>query len=48
MRLTTSVLNKPEYIEVFDNRRRRHSAAGYLSPAEYEEKFKSTAWGVEA
>jgi hypothetical protein len=24
-----------------------HSAANYLSPAEYEEKFKSAAWGVE-
>ncbi len=25
-----------EYIEVFYNRRRRHSALGYVSPAEYE------------
>jgi putative transposase len=24
------------YIEVFYNRRRRHSALGYVSPAEYE------------
>jgi transposase InsO family protein len=32
-----------EYIEVFYNRRRIHSAANYLSPAEYEEKFKSAA-----
>ena len=32
-----------EYIEVFYNRSRIHSAANYLSPAEYEEKFKSAA-----
>jgi transposase InsO family protein len=32
-----------EYIEVFYNRSRIHSAAGYLSPAEYEEKFKRAA-----
>lgn len=25
-----------EYIEVFYNRMRRHSALGYVSPAEYE------------
>ena len=25
-----------EYIEVFYNRRRRHSSLGYVSPAEYE------------
>ncbi|WP_394164981.1 IS3 family transposase [Neptunomonas phycophila] len=25
-----------EYIEVFYNRVRRHSALGYISPAEYE------------
>ncbi|HYI01829.1 IS3 family transposase, partial [Hyalangium sp.] len=25
-----------EYIEVFYNRRRRHSSLGYLSPLEYE------------
>ena len=25
-----------EYIEVFYNRRRRHSSLGYLSPASYE------------
>ena len=28
-----------EYIEVFYNRRRRHSKLGYLSPAEYEAKY---------
>src|SRR5438045_8888913 len=27
-----------DYIECFYNPRRRHSALGYLSPAEYEEK----------
>ncbi|MCA0895136.1 IS3 family transposase, partial [Microbulbifer agarilyticus] len=27
-----------EYIEVFYNRTRRHSALGYVSPAEYERK----------
>jgi len=27
-----------EYIEVFYNRRRRHSSLGYLSPAEFEER----------
>ena len=32
-----------EYIEVLYNRSRIHSAAGYLSPAEYEEKFKLAA-----
>jgi putative transposase len=26
-----------EYIEVFYNRARRHSALGYVSPAEYEQ-----------
>jgi transposase InsO family protein len=28
-----------EYIEVFYNGMRRHSALGYVSPAEYELKF---------
>lgn len=32
-----------EYIEVFYNRSRIHSATDYLSPAEYEEKFKRVA-----
>lgn len=32
-----------EYIEVFYNRGRIHSAAGYLSPAEYEEQFRRAA-----
>jgi transposase InsO family protein len=32
-----------KYIEVFYNRSRRHLAAGYLSPVEYEEKFKLAA-----
>jgi len=30
-----------EYIEVFYNRRRRHSTLGYRSPAEYEVRFAS-------
>ena len=32
-----------DYIEVFYNRERIPSAAGYLSPAEYEEKYKRAA-----
>jgi transposase InsO family protein len=32
-----------EYIEVFYNRSRIHSATDYLSPAEYEEQFKRAA-----
>lgn len=31
-----------DYVEVFCNRQRRHSALGYVSPAEYE-KNKSAA-----
>lgn len=29
-----------EYIELFYNRTRRHSAIGYISPAEYEQQFE--------
>ena len=29
-----------EYIEVFYNRRRRHSTLGYRSPKEFEESLK--------
>jgi putative transposase len=32
-----------EYIEIFYNRIRRHSAIGYLSPAEFEEGYASIA-----
>jgi putative transposase len=32
-----------EYIEAFYNRSRIHSAVRYISPAEYEEKFKPAA-----
>jgi putative transposase len=32
-----------EYIEVFYNRIRRHSAIDYLSPAEFEERYRSSA-----
>jgi len=28
-----------DYIEVFYNRQRRHSAIGYMSPAEFERRF---------
>ena len=31
------------YIEVFYNRQRIHSAAGFLSPVEYEARFKEAA-----
>ncbi|PSR01395.1 MAG: hypothetical protein BRD47_06340 [Bacteroidetes bacterium QS_8_68_28] len=30
----------PEYIEAFYNRKRRHSALGYPSPAEYEARLR--------
>ena len=29
-----------EYIEVWDNRQRLYSSLGYLSPVEFEEKFR--------
>jgi putative transposase len=32
-----------DYIEVFYNRSRIHSATGYLAPAEYEAKFQRAA-----
>ena len=32
-----------EYIEIFYNRKRRHSAIGYMSPAEYEEQLALVA-----
>jgi putative transposase len=32
-----------EYIEVFYNRRRKHSTLGYLSPAEFEKRFEQEA-----
>ena len=35
-----------EYIEVFYNRRRRHSALDYVSPAEYEQQLASGALAV--
>ena len=31
-----------EYIEVFYNRVRRHSALGYVAPAEYERTYNPT------
>jgi transposase InsO family protein len=30
-----------EYIEVFSNRQRRHSAKGYLAPLAYEQALKT-------
>ena len=35
------------YIEVFYNRIRRHSAIGYLSPAQFEDRYRSVQ-AVEA
>ena len=31
-----------EYLEVFQNRRRRHSSLGMLTPTEYEERYFRT------
>ncbi|MNY80702.1 hypothetical protein D3C86_2218790 [compost metagenome] len=31
-----------EYIEVFYNRKRRHSSIGYLTPNEFEAQFSKT------
>ena len=31
-----------EYLEVFDNRVRRHSSLGYVSPVEYERTYNQT------
>jgi putative transposase len=31
-----------EYIEAFYNRVRRHSALGYVAPAEYEQTYNTT------
>lgn len=30
-----------QYVEVWYNRKRRHSSLGYLSPADYEEQYAS-------
>jgi len=30
-----------EYIELFYNRQRRHSAIGYISPHEYEKRYNT-------
>ena len=31
-----------KYVEMFYNRKRRHASLGYVSPAAYEELYKST------
>ena len=36
-----------EYIETFYNRLRRHSALGYLSPVDFEEKMSKEKSGEE-
>ncbi|QFY45160.1 IS3 family transposase [Candidatus Methylospira mobilis] len=44
MRKTTKLGSKPsifEYIEVFYNRERLHSANEYMSPVDYELQFKT-------
>jgi len=35
-----------EYIEVFYNRKRRHSTLGYISPAEYETQLETSAQAI--
>ncbi len=37
-----------EWIEVFYNRRRRHSTLGYVSPAEYERRHQNQLNAAEA
>ena len=32
-----------EYIEVFYNRRRKHSTIGYVAPMEYDEAYRKAA-----
>ena len=41
--LKTARIAVHEYIEVFYNRRRKHSTNGYLSPVEYERRFNNHA-----
>ena len=35
-----------EYVEGFDNRSRRHSTLGYLSPGEFEQRAAQSTGGV--